>query len=420
MAGSAGVARAYRPVLRAELSDGWTVSEWATFESPAGTAIDVSVGRAPAGWSASDLADRLAVLARPDGVIGDGVTSCPVALDGGRLAEDRRVMLVRDGVDTVHRIVCTVDGDMAVTLSASWDALNEQAAADVDAVVVGLRLPVGQAGMADSASSDVSSQASKAAPARAVVDVAAWSALREPWSRCAPGAVEITGSSRWSTAELSLCATILGSSTFPTIGSVFASMAEAELDATVEAVTRSFLARGLVRMGDDGAELVDGLHDVMDVAVFPDLMIGVQHLDGQGDRRSWFGLRPDRAVQVIEGWDGCREVGELEPGTVVSQLLAVTGVRDASSPSTDATTDRVTCADVVASTGRVVTVVTVTTGWRAGEQVHGGAFTWAVDRDGTPWHADVVAAEDGSPAFELRRTDAAGLRQVVLDHMPGG
>jgi hypothetical protein len=181
--------------------------------------------------------------------------------------------------------------------------------------------------------------------------------------------VELGAATRLSSTEFAVCATILGAPSFPTVGSeLLASRPGAVLRATLEAVTSSFVARGLVEAGDDGfATLCDPLRELVEVAVFPDLTISVEGLGAGGAKHWWFGLRPDRCVQVSVLPDGSRECTQIEPSRVIDRIVAVS------------------------ETGSM----RVSTAWRDGEVIRGGAFTWepAVDTD--------------------------GLRLELLDHLPG-
>lgn len=410
----------HRPVLRAVLPDGWAVSERTTFESPAGTAVDVHVGRAPTGCTAAVLADRLVATAPAGRAQVRPAAASVVALGNGRVAEDRRFAISGDATDQLHRLICVVDGDLAVVLRASWDASNDAASRDVDDAVAALRrLPGGPS----DAGGPMPAPGRPARPrGRPPVDAAEWSTLRAAWSASEAGRVQgIGAATRWSQAELSVCATILGSTTFPTIGyGIYATHDASALSATIDAVTRSFIARGLVGATAAGTELTGGLGHTMELATDPDLVVDVEHLDALGTRHTWFGVRPDGAVRVTSVADGSREVGELEPGGLVAAMLHHVGMGVGTTSPADPSTMRVTRDAVAAGDGRIAALVGVTTGWRADAQIHGGTLAFAVDVDGVPWHAEPVADAGGGVAFELCRTDPRGLRDVVLAHLPGG
>lgn len=418
MSGSSLASRVHLPSLAAELPDGWTVSERATLASPSGTEVHLRLERAPEGWNSSDLADQMEAAARAEIAGIDVVTATTVALPGGRVADERRFECDREGVASIGRIVCSVDGGLALTFSASWAASSHVADADVDKAITGLRLlsrPVVNIPTPPDA------KGSAVRVKRTPVDVSAWSALRLAWGAANPVEVDVGGATRWSPAELAVCATILGSSSFPTVGpELLASLPEAGLSATLDAVTRSLLARRFVRARHDGSTAFsDELQELMELAVFPDLTISVERLGVDGAGRWWFGLRPDRAVQVTVLPDGSRECGEIEPGRVVAQVLAL-GARQGTVGDVRAgpERDRVTVEDVIGGVAGVAALVRMSTAWRVGDLIRGGVLTWAVGSDGSLWLAELDAT-GGSPLWELRSTDVEGLCATLLDHLPG-
>jgi len=367
------VNRVHLPSLAAELPEGWTVSEGATLMSPSGTAIHLKLGRAPEGWTAKDVADDVESATVPGLSSIKGRTSTTTTLRAGVIAEDRRFQFERDGVTLVSRAVCSVDAGWALTVRASWPATDDAANADVDVAVAGLRVmsrPI-------PAPPEVSDAPTPVAPQRrSAVDAATWSQLRAQWAASDP---DKTGSptdvTRWSTAELAVCATILGSSSFPTVGSeLLASLPDVALTATLESVTRSLLARRLIRSVDGTTRICDELRDTMETAVFPDLTILVERLDAAGVTGWWFGVRPDRAVQITVEADGSRECAVVEPAAIVDRISVHL---DADDGTGDAAMAR------------------VTTAWRDGKLIRGGTFTCAVDGD------------------------LAALRATLIEHLPG-
>lgn len=416
MLGSSSSRRLFLPSLAAELPEGWSVSEGATFESPSGTNVHARLSRAPDGWDASDLASQMETAARAELAGADVVHSSTVQLRDGRLAHERRVECIRDGVESVCRIVCLVEGGLAVTLTTSWPASGGPAETDLDEVLASLRLlsrPV----------ADV--PAGPGAPGtsvgRAPVDAATWSILRTAWSSPNPREVQLRSCSRWSATELAVCATILGAASFPTVGTApLGHLPAGALSATLDAVTRSFLARGLVRAGVDGvARLSDDLCDVIEVAVFPDLTISIESVGTTGLDHRWYGIRPGCAVQVSVLPDGSRECAQIEPGDVVAQLLDLRPMNGSiNNIVTGADPIRVTPSDLARGAGPLATLARVCTAWRAGEQIRGGVFTWGRGKDGSHWLAE-IDSEASVPAWELRPTDAEGLRAHLLDHLPG-
>jgi hypothetical protein len=290
---------------------------------------------------------------------------------------------------------------LALTVRASWPANNDAADADVDAAVAGLRVlshPVSSPSQPEAAM-PVASQK------RASVDASTWSALRGRWaSNFDVGQPHPV--TRWSAAELAVFATILGSPSFPTVGSeLLASLPEAALAPTLEWVTRSLLARRLIEPAAEGStKIADQLGGVMEVAVFPDLTISVERFDVQGASRTWFGVRPDRAVQIEVSADGTRECAVIEPETIVARMVGNLRSSEDGGPLED--------------TADVVSMTRFTTAWRDGELIRGGTFAVATGADGALALADPDTT--GSSGWQLRPTDTAGLQAAALEHLPGG
>ena len=202
---------------------------------------------------------------------------------------------------------------------------------------------------------------------------------------------------------------------------MLASLPAAVLKATIETVMNSFIARGLIRAGGDGrARLGGGLADIIDIAVFPDLTISIERLRAGGSDRWWFGVRPDRAVQVSVLPNGSRECGLIDAGRAIDQMLAVTATGRPSSdvPLEDPAPVSITLADLTAGVGAIAAVVRVTTAWRVGEMICGGALSWATSDDGSHWLAEPDANES-HPSWTLASVDAEGLRAELLAHLPG-
>ena len=283
------------------------MSEEATLRSPSGTDIQLKLGRVPEGCTAATVADDLESATRAAFSAVNGATSKTVVLRGGMVGEDRRLEFDRDGTPWVGRLVCSIDGALALTVRASWPATNGEADGEVDLAVAGLRLLTHPVPLSPSVA-----EAEPAVPSRkrSSVDASTWAQLRACWATSTSDGYGMPSEpTRWSAAELAVFATILGSSSFPTVGSeLLASLPEAGLAPTLEWVTRSLLARRLIEPGADGTTKISAdLENVMEVAVFPDLTIFVERFDPHGATRTWFGVRPDRAVQIAAPIDGSRE-----------------------------------------------------------------------------------------------------------------
>ncbi len=409
----------YLPLLAADLPEDWRVSEEATFSSPSGTDIHLRLNRARNEWNSSDLAAQMEAAARIQVRGIKEITASTMPLTGGRVAHDRRFTSESDGIASIGRVVCLVEDGLALTVSASWTEGGLGADADIDIAVASIRLlnrPVTDA----PAASDM--PPARAPAKRPPVDSSAWSELRNAWSGTHPVEARLRRVTRWSPVELSVCAAVLGAPSFPTVGGeLLASMSPDGLIATLDAVTRSLLARGLVRAGDDGlTDLSEDLRELMEVALYADLTILVERLGAPANGRWWFGLRPDRAAQVTVLPDGSRECAEIEPDHVIAQLLALTQAPGivAADPTGPADAGRVTLQDLVDGTGPVLALVRFNSTWRVGETVRGGTFTWAIGADGALWLAEPQAKE-ATPVWQLRSIDFEGLRSDLLAHLPG-
>ena len=316
------------------------------------------------------------------------------------------------------RIDCLIDGALALTVVGSWP-LSNQVDSEMDAALAGIRLlsrPVA------SFPTTADPEARRPSVKRPPLDASAWSDLRAAWRAPDAAGVEVGAAARWSPVELAVCAAILGAASFPTVGpELLASLPTASLNATLDAVTRSFIARGLVRAHDDGwATLCDGPREVMEGAVFPDLTISIERLSGGGAGHWWFGLRPDQGVQVTVLPDGSRECGSIHPGRLIDQVFAVTGTGKPTGGEAPAGADpgHVTLADVVGGASRVAALLRVNTAWRVGTLIRGGVFTWALGVDGSLWLADPVVGDE-PPSWKLGAIDLEGLGAELLDHLPG-
>jgi len=379
------------------------VSEEATLRSPSGTDIHLKLGRVPEGWTAAHVADDLESATGAAFSAVNGATSKTVVLRSGMVVEDRRLEFDRDGTAWVARLVGSVDDGLALTVRASWPATNGEADGELDVAVAGLRLLTHPLPVSPSVSEAVPAPPSRK---RSSVDASTWAQLRACWATSvSEGGGPPNQLTRWSAAELAVFATILGSSSFPTVGSeLLASLPEAALTPTLEWVTRSLLARRLIEPAADGTtKICADLETVMEVAVFPDLTIFVERFDRDRATRVWFGVRPDRAVQIAAPIDGSRECALLDPGEVVSRI-------GDSLTTPDRTGHLESEADVVALTR-------ITTAWRDGDLIRGGTFAVATGADGAVTLAD---PSPDSTGWQLRPTDAAGVQATLLEHLPGG
>ncbi len=413
----------YLPSLAAELPDGWTVSEGSVFTSPSGTEVRVQLSRAEDGRNASDLVEGTARTMQAEFKPVEEISASTIELPGGRFALERRFRFGCDGSDNVGRIVCTVDGSLVLTVSASWPETGGDGDGAMTLLLESLRLlhrPVATFG-------ELRDHASEHDPKKRVnSEPPDWSALREAWSGSSPREAELRHVSRWSPEELAVCATVLGSPLFPTVGiELLGSLSKTALDATLQTVTRSFVARGLLRSTDDGsAALVGDVGEMMDTAVNPGLTILIQRVGANRNEARWFGVRHGSAVQVEVLHDGSRECAALEPACLVGHVLAsarkVACGRDGTVVETGIASRRVTLDDVIEGSSPIDSLVVVNTAWRVGDQIWGGVLTWAVGADGLLWSTEQEAADgEAPPSWTLRTAEAGAVRAELLEHLPG-
>jgi hypothetical protein len=405
----------FLPSLAAELPGGWTVAESLTLASPSGTEVRVRLDRAPDGLDSSALADRMVDHARTE-VHARDVEATTRALVGGYSAEERRFRCEVDGVFSVGHVVGLVESGLALTVTSAWPAADDAGGIDLETAVAGvrvLRLPT-RVQISTSGSGEPTTPARRE---RRPVAPADWAPLLAAWRDSALAHAEPRERTRWAPSELAVVAAVLSSPSFPTIGPAYLNaMPEPALTATVEAVSRSFIARDLVSSGKDGTTvLADHVRDVMEVAVDPDLSILVEQLGPAAEAVFWFGVRPDRAVQISVLPDETRECAALEPAEVFGQSLTLANVVNGTAAASPET--RLVSFDELASgDAKVAAINRITTAWRDGGHIVGGGFTFAVGLDDSLWDAE---PDESSTGWSLRRTDVQGVRSKFFELLPG-
>ncbi len=420
MVATDAASRVFMPSMVTELPADWTVTERSTVTSPSGVAINLRVDRVPDGSDATDFIERLEAAAVVEAKGVETMAASTVRLFGGRIGQDRLFTCARDGAVWNGRIVCMVDDGLALSASAWWDSAIDAAAAEVDVVVSGMRLrhrslfaPIDGLPAADGSGAR-----------RTEVSPAAWSPLRSVWSHATPEAAAQRDLTRWSPDELAVCASIKGAPSFPTIDpGLLMAMPSPMLAGTVDAVTRSLLARGILCHAGHGtgpvAEEFDGL---LDAAVFPDLTIQVERLGDPGNARWWFGLQLDRATQVTVLPSGARECNSILPSEVVGHVLALAGFADTATgiPQDGAAISRVTVHEVGGGSSTVAALIRFSTSWRDGDRVLHGSFTCGIGPTGPLWIAETEpVVPEAPPSWKLRSTDLIGVRDELLAHLPG-
>ena len=357
--------------LAVELPQGWSVFDGATIAPPSGAAIQVRLGRAADGFDSSVLADKAEAEARGQTAGMGDVTRSTVPLLGGLVGEQRVFAFERNGVASIGRFVCLIDDGLALTLTASWPAGDEVVDSEVDVALAGIRLVSRPVATLPTGGGP---QGPRPSVQRSAVDVSAWTDLRIAWLNSDMRTAERRTGTRLSSIEFAVGATIVGAASFPTVGpELLASLPRAVLNATLDTVTRSFIARGFAEAGEDGSAILSApLRKLVEVAVFPDLAISIERLGDSGAAmlvvRSASGSRC--ASFCSRGWFG--ECAEIDPSRVIDQIFAVSEIG-----------------------GEAAESVRVNTAWRDREVIRGGVFT----------------CEPGA--------DLEALRLQLLDHLPG-
>jgi hypothetical protein len=402
VAGSTATSRVYVPVVVTELPDGWTVSERTRLSSPSGIDVELRLDRLQEGPAARPATDA-------DGF--ETVSEGEVAMFGGRVGHERRVSCERDGVGWSGRVVSMVEAGVVLTATAWWESSVPDADADVSRAIAGVRLrsrPVIAVPGAEAV------ERANVAPPQA--EETSWALARSAWQGSSPALAATVDVGRWSAPELAVCAMVLGAPAFPTIGPLLASLEQASLAATVEVVTRSFMARRLIARSDDGSTALVEQLGWMTTAVYPDLTISLEVSATDGSTMHWIGLRSSRAVCIDTDADATRACHVMDSTEVIGHILALIGAKPDVSAAEDRT--RVDAGVLSEEATRGTRFVRVTTNWREGDLIRGGEITCVIDVDGAAWLAEVLTGEN-TPMWNLRAVDVATLRATVLDHLPG-
>jgi hypothetical protein len=349
----------------------------------------------------------------------DPVSFWSMTLPVGQTAEVAHFTFDRDGVRSEGRIVCAIDRELALTLSAWWAADNHSVADDLDVVANGVRL-VNRVAKASNLS-DV--ETAPPMSSRAPVAASAWASARKTWSGALPDNSQQDPAGRWSAEELAVCAAILGASAFPTVDpEVLAALPKVALDATINTVLHSFVARGLVTFDESGesAQLIGDLGEMANLAVFPDVVIVAERFGGEGTTEHWFGFTPERAVEVARTSDGSRQCGWLQTSGVIGRALSSVGI-DASPPTGVAGQPRTaTIEEMIGGDGDLVSFVRMRTAWNDQGVLHGRLVTFAIGADGALWSAEQDTGRDtAAPLWNLRPIDIDEVRADLLDGLPG-
>lgn len=209
-------------------------------------------------------------------------------------------------------------------------------------------------------------------------------------------------------------AACMGVSAFPTVGVEWlAGLPSSSVDAIVDTVARSLIARNLLGRADDGSAAYAGdLRSIIEAPLFAELVIEVVHMKGVTTQQTWIGVAVDQATRVVVTDDGTRRIDQFAPACVAAAVLAATddsgrpARRDLEPPH-----GRITEAMVGDPSSDLTSLTRITTTWRLDGRLHGGVFFWAQDATGAGW----MAEPDGSE-WTLHRS--SGLHQLLLAHLP--
>ncbi len=415
------------PRLTVELpEEGWAVSESVLLTSPGGTDITAATSRPPDGADSLALAHRhLQMLI--DTLPGFSESSLTeTTAFAGAPAVARRFGFERDGGEWCGRVVYSIVDNVACTVSAAWPAdgpQTEAADAAFDTAVRGVRMlarftPLNEL---PPTSDEESTSSAGSAPLsrRPAVDASTWQRVRSAWLKPMPEVAtpEPGTPSRWSEAELQVCATLLGAAMFPTVDpEPLLAHPESVRSAITGAVARSLLARGIIRADNGRPSLSEKAGAELELAVQPDLAVQVERFERSGNRLWWFGVRPDRAIEVSVEQDGTRSCAPMTPADLLRRILAGTGLGDGGAAAGDART--VQPEKVFDDKNEVRAVVRVRTTWRDGSASTGGWLQWAVDVEGGLYSVDEEVAPSGT-RWRLQPSDVDQARALLLAHLPG-
>ncbi len=405
------------PLLAAELPPGWGVTERAEFIAPSGRVVRAILGGADERIDAAELIESH--LARLRDEYGQPVdtSSRTTCRQGGETA---RVVTIRfDDPAQIWEIAGVVDGALALTVSAvrpstSDDDSSGDDTSDVETVLAGVRLlsrPIVEP------APDTADLAPSASPIeRPSVAPDGWVQLHRAWSEPRGVVHEPGNRTVWSPDELATVATVLGMSSFPTVGSdVLAALTDAELHAVLGATMRSLTARGILCVTPDGSvALDDDVRSVLEIALLPDLAISVESGGAGGPAVTYFGVRPDAAVRIEGTATGGRTCGDVDPAEVVDALVALVACRDTSDDEHRETVQLE--ADALAERWLAMdSAWQISSTWRDGDLVSGRVLYAACDASGRYW-----TTEPGEQSWTLRPLTQAELRDELLACVPGG
>jgi hypothetical protein len=249
----------------------------------------------------------------------------------------------------------------------------------------------------------------------ATLDPETWQDFRRSWTATPETELLEVDHGKWSAFELAACTTIQGYTSFPTVGPIMASLDEKMADTITQVIVESFVARQLISAAPDGTAVLTNMA-WFEPTVVPDLTIAVES-NTAGAPIVWFGFRPDQAVRIIVDSHGTRAVHEVDPRQLVQHVLALFETNP-EAPDTDEPL-MIDAASVTNAAASGTTIARITSSWMDGGRIVGGVFVCAVDQHGACWEIETGPGANESKWIMRPLVAPHGLRDLVMQHLPG-
>ncbi len=239
-----------------------------------------------------------------------------------------------------------------------------------------------------------------------------WSGVRRQW-QSASKVSEATDHDTdlvLSAEELLVVAGTLGAGVFPTVAPhALANLKGSERAAVGRGLVRSLVTHGVLDTDGDQVVIAEPVRPLLEVGVFPDLMVEVSRTaEGRSDTVA-FCVRPDTMVVVEADGRFGRRLRRADAGDLVGEVVRFAGLDPEAATGEGVPTLAVD--DVAVSVRCRAT-------WRDGTVLVGGDLLWVADAEGRWWSADPPSeAQPRTLAVHAAGTEA--LRTELLDHLPG-
>jgi hypothetical protein len=407
------------PLLATELPQGWHVSEGATITAPSGQILMAALVAADNDTDPTALiGDHIATLRREHGE----PTEVSTTTSNWRGDTKTHRCTIRFGEDSAHvyTLACVVDNGLALSLTSDWPADGADGSIAMDLVLGGIRLlnrPVFEPDKDDD-------HAERALPeARQSVSAGVWSRMHAEWSHPRHEVPTPDETTSWSPDELATFATLLSAPSFPTVGTeLLASLPDAELHAVLGATMRSLSARGLVQVMSNGsAEIGSSVQSVMNTAVLPDLAIAIQSSAAGHPSSTYFGVRPDHAVQIDTTPNGSRTCSVRRPVDILELVVGVlrSSERAEPDPTLQSQPRQMTADQLSEHWAAMPQAWQVSSTWRTETIVTGRLLYLARDADDQFWVAEPEPQSTDQSVWGIRPVTFGEVRNEVLDCLPG-